>query len=144
SVEDDQLRDIELEHPLDDQGDRPALHRLASEGMAVVALSGNAEEERSGPDGARVVGEVEDLDRSALHDVRGGERGDDALQVHLRGESTIGLSRHRRRPRPKRLGFAAVSSPAALDFETRPRFMVTSRSRSPGNAFPKRASLATA
>src|SRR5437764_13927481 len=58
--------------------------------MAVVPLARDTEEERSRPRGARVVGEVGDLDRSALHDVRGSERCDDALQVHLRGESTNG------------------------------------------------------
>ena len=108
-VRHDQLGDVELEHPVDHERDGAALHRFASEGVAIVPLSRDTEEKRSGPDGARVVGEVGDLDRSALHDVRGGERCDDALQVHLRGESTNGPSRHCGRRYAKRLSFAAIS-----------------------------------
>src|SRR5204863_1653713 len=69
-VRDDDLRDVELERPLDDERGRPPLHSVTRERVTVVALAGHAEEERPGPDGARVVGEVGDLDRSAVDDVR--------------------------------------------------------------------------
>ena len=89
--------------------DRAALHGIPCERMSVVPLAGDTEEKRAGLDGARLVGEVGDLDRSALDDVRWGERFDDALQVHLRGESTNGVSRHRRRDGAISRIFAAIS-----------------------------------
>jgi len=109
-VRHDKLGDVKLEHALDRERCRAAFHRFAGEGVAVVPFAGDAEEERSRPDGARVVGEVGDLDRSALHDVRWGERCDDALQVHLRGESTNGPSRRCGRRYAKRSAFAAFSA----------------------------------
>ena len=108
-VGNDDLDDVELERPFDDQRDSAALHGVPGERMPIVPFAGHAEEKRSGLDGARVVGEVGDLDRSALDDVRWSERFDDALQVHLRGESTNGVSRYRCRAGVKSSAFAAVS-----------------------------------
>ena len=105
----DELDDVELERSFNDQRDGAALHGIPGERMSVVPLAGDTEEKRAGLDGARVVGEVGDLDRSALDDVRWSERFDDALQVHLRGESTNGVSRYRCRAGVKSSAFAAVS-----------------------------------
>jgi hypothetical protein len=58
-----QLRDVRLDLPFDDEGDCTGCHRLGRELVAVGPGAGNAEEERAWSDGARVVGEVEDLDR---------------------------------------------------------------------------------
>ena len=60
---DDELRDVEVVEPaLDDERDGPTLDRLRREVVAVGRLPGDAEEERPRRDGARVVGQVGDLD----------------------------------------------------------------------------------
>ena len=58
----DELRDIDLERTLDDDGGSTALDRLPGEVVAVDALAGDAEEERSGGHTPGVVREVGDLD----------------------------------------------------------------------------------
>ena len=58
----DELRDIDLERPLDDDGGSTALDRLPGEVVAVDALAGDAEEECAGGHAPGVVREVGDLD----------------------------------------------------------------------------------
>jgi hypothetical protein len=78
-VGDDDLRDVEVERPLDDQRDRAVSNRVRSEVVPVGARARNAEEERARAGRSGVVGQVADLHGGASQDVRGGERCDDAL-----------------------------------------------------------------
>ncbi len=75
----EELRDVQVEPPLDDEGDRAGLDRLRGELVQVVARTHEAEEERSGCDCVRVVGEVEDLDRRRAGDA---DRLREAVQIH--------------------------------------------------------------
>ena len=67
---------------LDDERHGPSLDRFAGEGVAVDALAADAEEERSGDNGSRVVCELAYLDGRGVGDGRRSERSDDSLQVH--------------------------------------------------------------
>ena len=62
-------------------------HEWSGTVVAVGDGPRHAEEERSRPDGASVVGEVAHLDRSASDHVGRPERGDEALQIHHRPAS---------------------------------------------------------
>ena len=81
-VRDDELRHREVERALDDERDRAVRDRLRREIVAVGALARDAEEERPGVGGARVVGEIANVGRRRTDDFRRRERGDQPLQVH--------------------------------------------------------------
>ena len=86
-VGDDELRHVDVEPPLDDEGDRAALDRLACEIVPVGVRAADAEEQRAGADRARVVREIGHLDRSAPDDVDRPERGGEALEIRHRPAS---------------------------------------------------------
>ena len=73
--------------PLDHEGDCAPLDRFGREVVPVGLGAGHREEHRTGCDRPRVVGEVEDLDRSPINDLSRPERGDEALQIHHRWAS---------------------------------------------------------
>ena len=66
-VGDDELRHGNVELTLHDESDGAAPYRVGGEVMAVRGETGNAEEERAGPDAPRVVGEVGDVGRGGVH-----------------------------------------------------------------------------
>ena len=76
----------------------PAADGLAREVVAVARRAGNAEEQRAGSRGAGVVGEVADVDWRPLDDIGRRERGDQALEVHGRQDSSVGVGAARCRP----------------------------------------------
>ncbi len=67
-IRDEQLRDGQVEPPLDDQRDGSPRKRVRRVVVTVGAAAGHAEEQRPGPNLATVEGEVAD------HDVRAGPR----------------------------------------------------------------------
>ena len=81
-VGDDELRYRYVERVLDDERDRTVPDRLRGEIVAVGALARDAEEERPGLGGARVVGQIVDRRSARADDFRRRERGDQPLQVH--------------------------------------------------------------
>src|SRR5207237_6611571 len=83
-IGDDELWDVEVDRALDDLRYGAVRDGVHSEVVRVGARAGDAEEQRAGPGRAGVVGEVADLHGGASQDVRGGERCDDALEVHRR------------------------------------------------------------
>ena len=83
-VLDDELRNGDLELPLDDERDGASLDRLPREVVAVHALSRDAEEDRALRHRARVVREVADLDRPGSGHLARGERPDQRLEIHMR------------------------------------------------------------
>ena len=90
----DELRNLWLDRPLDDENGGAALDRLGGEVVSVRVLAGNAEERRAGGDGTRVVGEVPHLDGvGAAEDRLRCERGNEALELHVRGTLPSGGAR---------------------------------------------------
>src|SRR5581483_1602387 len=81
-VGDDELRHREIERVVDDERTRAGGDGLGGELVPIPALPANAEEERAGHDGSRVVGEVDDIDRGWIQDLRWSEGPDEPLQVH--------------------------------------------------------------
>ncbi len=86
-VGDDELRHVDVEPPLDHEGDRARLDGGACEIVPVGVLAANAEEQGAGPDRARVVREIGHLDRSAPDDVDRPDRGGEALEIRHRPAS---------------------------------------------------------
>src|SRR3954454_17588914 len=86
----------EVERPLHDERDRPALDRVGREVVAVTGEPGHAEEERPGRDEPVVVGERRHLDRGPV--ARG--IAENLAKLHRADESTAqgGGSRDRDRP----------------------------------------------
>ncbi len=87
-VADDDLRHGQVERALDDERDRPALHCLRREVVAVGTGARHGEEERARTDRSGVVGEIAHLDRWAPEHLDRLERCNEALQVHLGRECT--------------------------------------------------------
>ncbi len=85
-VPDDELRHRQVEHTLDHERRSAPVYRLRREVVPVREGAGDAEKERPGRDGPRVIGEIAYLDRLGVDDVRRSERGDETLEVH-RGSS---------------------------------------------------------
>ena len=81
-VVDDELRDGELERPLDDERDGAPSDGVGGEVVAVRTRPGDAEEERAGLDTPGGVREVADLGGCAGDHGARRERRDDALQLH--------------------------------------------------------------
>ena len=81
-VLDEELRHVELERPLDDEGGGAGRHRARREVVPVGTRSGNAEEHRAGRDAIGVVGEVGDLDGSAGAALARGEHARQVVEVH--------------------------------------------------------------
>jgi hypothetical protein len=81
-IADDDLRHRQVELAFDDERDRSALDRLRRKVVPVGVLAGHGEEDRAAGDPARVVGEIQHLDRRASQHLHGLERWDEALQVH--------------------------------------------------------------
>ena len=80
-----ELGNLRLDRPLDDEDDGAVLDRLTGEVVAVRVLAGDAEERRTGGDGARVVREVSHLDGvGAAEDRLRCERCNEALELHWR------------------------------------------------------------
>ena len=86
-VPDDDLRHRQIERALDDERNRPALHRLRREVVSVGTRARHGEEERARADRAGVVGEIAHLDRKAPEHLHRLERCDEALQLHTGRES---------------------------------------------------------
>ena len=81
-VVDDELRHVDLERALDDEGDRPGRHHVRCEVVPVHPRAGDAEEEGSGRHAARVVCEVGDLGVPACHHLPGRKHPDHRVEIH--------------------------------------------------------------
>ena len=84
----DELRHVGVESALDDQRDGARLDRVRGELVAVEVLAGDAEEGRAGSHRAGVVGELPHLHGSPAEDRLRCERGDQALELHVRRNAT--------------------------------------------------------
>ena len=71
------------ESAVDDEPNRPALHGIGREIVAVGGRPADAEEERAARNLPCVVRQVADLDGSASNDVGRSERSDEPLQLHI-------------------------------------------------------------
>ncbi len=78
----EELRDVDLQRPLDDDGDRAALDRLPREVVPVHPLAADAEEERTVRDAPRVVREIADVDRPAPGHLARRESPDQGVELH--------------------------------------------------------------
>ena len=78
----EELRHVDVEHPLDDERDRAALDRLPREVVPVDALATDAEEERAGGHAPGVVGEIADRDWPARNHLARRERRDKGVEIH--------------------------------------------------------------
>ena len=78
----EELRDIDLERPLDDDGGSTALDRLPGEVVAVHSLAADAEEERAGGHAPRVVREVGDFYGPPSRHLARRESPDQGIQLH--------------------------------------------------------------
>ena len=123
-VADDELRDGDVERPLDDEGYGSALDRLGRERVAVVAIALDAEEERAGDDGARVVRELANVDgrRRGADDPCRSECRRDSLQVHA-GRVYQGDDVFPRTPvRHRTVPFAGLFADTALAVDPQPGY----------------------
>ncbi len=78
----EQLRDVDLERSLDDDGCRTALDRLPREIVAVDTRPAHAEEQRARRDASCVIGEVGDLDRLPPGHFARRESRHESIQLH--------------------------------------------------------------
>jgi hypothetical protein len=78
----EELRNVDVERALHDESGCAALDRLPGEVVPVDALTGHAEEERPSGDGAGVVGEVADVDRTAPGHLARRECPDQGVELH--------------------------------------------------------------
>ena len=81
-VRDHELRDVEVEAPLDHERDGAVLDRLRREVVPVRTRSGDAEEDRAGTGAPRVVDEIRHLRGGSTDDLDRSERGGQPLQIH--------------------------------------------------------------
>ena len=94
AVVDHELWHLRVYGPLDDERRGAGRDRLRRELVPVDVRAADAEEERTGRERARVVGQIRYVERSTTDDVPRRERCDDALEVHRRA-SLPARSAHR-------------------------------------------------
>ena len=79
---DDELRDGDVDRPLDDERRRPGRDRLGGELVPVATGARDADEERALADGTGVVRQVGDLDGPLPDHLLRCERADERVETH--------------------------------------------------------------